>query len=404
MTMRRASGRNRQGRCYLSPPRPLATPAGRPLPSPLLVSRLRPLGLGALTALAAAALLVVLLAATGHDPAAALLALWDGALGTPDALLSATFVRATPLVWAGLGVALAFRAGVLNIGAEGQLLAGGATAAAVAGLVPGPGGVVAALVGGAVAGGGWAGVAALLRRRFGVLEVISTIMLNFVALNVVGWLVRGPLQEPLGIYPQSPTLADASRLPLLVPGTRLHVGAALALAAAAALWWFLTRTAAGFRLRATGLNPHAARSAGGVDVDRVAMRAFLASGALAGVAGAVEVTGVTFALYENLSAGYGYTAVAVALLARLHPAGVVAAGLLFGALEAGAGAMQRDAGVPSVVVSVVEALLILLVLGADALRDRFAGRRAEPAAPTAPTLPPPASAATALGAAGGTDA
>jgi simple sugar transport system permease protein len=140
------------------------------------------------------------------------------------------------------------------------------------------------------------------------------------------------------------------------------VGFALALVCAAALWWMRRATAAGFRWRATGLNPFAAAAAGGIDVARVTMGAFLASGALAGLAGAVEVSGVTYALYESLSPGYGYTAIAVALLAQLHPLGIVASGLLFGALEAGAGAMQRDAGVPSVMVSVVEAVLILLVL------------------------------------------
>jgi simple sugar transport system permease protein len=359
------------------------------------VLRLRPLALGAATAVAAAALaaalLTLLLVATGHAPGPALGALREGAVGSADAILSATLVRATPLVWAGLAVAVAFRAGILNIGAEGQLLAGGVAAAVVGGLAGALGGATPwlALAAGAAAGAAWAGVPALLRRPFGVLEVISTIMLNFVALHAVGWLVRGPLQEPTRVYPQSSTLAEAARLPILVPGTRLHAGAALAAIAAVALWWVLRSTAAGFRLRATGMNPAAAASAGLVDVGAVTTRAFLASGALAGLAGASELTGVTYALYENLSPGYGYTAIAVALLARLHPLAVIATGVLFGALEAGAGAMQRDAGVPSVVVSVVEALLILLVLGADRLRAWWptrvpggaaaAGRAAAPA-------------------------
>ena len=310
---------------------------------------------------------------------AALGALWTGAFGSGYAVASATLVRATPLILAGLAVAVAFRAGILNVGAEGQLLAGGAAATAIAvsgsatlGWATAP----LALLAGAAAGALWAGIAALLRRRFGVLEVISTIMLNFVALYATGWLVRGPLQEPLRIYPQSPTLPESARLPLLVPGTRLHVGFALALAAGVALWAVLRHSAAGFRLRAAGLNPHAAASAGLIAVPAVTSAAFLASGALAGLAGAVEVTGVTYALYENLSPGYGYTAIAVALLARLHPLGVLAAGVLFGALEAGAGAMQRDAGVPAVVVTVVEALLILLVLAGDRLRDRLPPVRA----------------------------
>ena len=326
---------------------------------------------GAALAIVAALLLVALLAATGQPAGAALTAWWRGALGSADAIVSATLVRATPLVLAGLAVALAFRAGILNVGAEGQLLAGAGAAAAAGGLLaPALGGatVLAGLAAGAAAGAAWAGIAAWLRRRFGVLEVISTIMLNFVALYGVGYLVRGPLQEPTRVYPQSPTLPPGARLPLLLPDSRLHVGFALAVAAAAVLWWVLSATAAGFRVRAAGLNPAAAASAGLIDVARVTGRAFLVSGALAGLAGAVEVTGVTFALYENLSPGYGYTAIAVALLANLHPLGVIGTGILFGALEAGASAMQRDAGVPATTVSVVEALLILLVLAADRLR------------------------------------
>jgi simple sugar transport system permease protein len=330
--------------------------------------------------------LAALLAATGQPVGAAVAALARGAVGSPDAVVSATLVRATPLILAGLAVALAFRAGVLNVGAEGQLLAGaGAAAAAGGALAPALGGstVLATLAAGAAAGAAWAGVAAVLRRRFGVLEVISTIMLNFVALHAVGYLVRGPLQEPTGIYPQSAALPSGARLPLLVPGSRLHVGFALAVGVALALWWALGATAAGFRVRAVGLNPAAAASAGLIDVPRVTARAFLASGALAGLAGAVEVTGVTFALYENLSPGYGYTAIAVALLAGLHPVGVVGTGLLFGALEAGASAMQRDAGVPAAVVSVVEAVLILLVLGAGPVgaRVRAGVARRRPLAP-----------------------
>jgi simple sugar transport system permease protein len=271
---------------------------------------------------------------------------------------------------------------VWNIGAEGQLLAGAATAAAVglfATPVFGAFTVVAALGVGAIAGALWAGVAAYLRNRFGVLEVISTIMLNFVALYAVGYLVRGPLQEPTHIYPQSEAISELARLPRLIAGSRLHWGFVLAVVAAPLAWWVLRYTAAGFRVRAVGQNAAAARSAGLVDVERTTMRVFLASGALAGLAGAIELTGVTFALYENISPGYGYTAIAVALLAGLDPLGVLATGLLFGALEAGALSMQREAAVPAVVVNVVEALLVLLILavarwrGGSTLLARLAG-------------------------------
>lgn len=319
----------------------------------------------------------------GLDATRALAALWEGSLGSRFALLSSTLVRATPLTLTGLAVALAFRAGVWNIGADGQLLVG-AVAATIVGLggaaMIGHAALPAALLAGAAAGAAWAGIAALLRNRFGVLEVISTIMLNFVALYLVGYLVRGPLQEPTHAYPQSDPLPLAARLPRLVPGSRLHWGFVIALIAPPLLWWVLRSTAAGFRLRAVGQSPDASRTAGGIDVNRVTTRALLASGALAGLAGAIEVTGVTFALYENLSPGYGYTAIAVALLAGLDPLGVLAAGLLFGALDAGSLAMQRDAAVPSVVVSVIEALLVLAVLavarwrgGASALLTRLAG-------------------------------
>jgi simple sugar transport system permease protein len=199
-------------------------------------------------------------------------------------------------------------------------------------------------------------------------------MLNFVALHVVGILVHGPLQEPLGIYPQSASIADAARLPRLVPGTRLHLGFALAIILAPVLWWWLRATAAGFRLRAVGANPSAAAVAGRIDVPRVTGLAFVASGALAGLAGSVEVSGVTFALYENPSAGYGYTAIVVALLARLDPVAIVPSAVLFGALESGALAMQREAGIPSVVVTAIEAVLVLTVL----LAERWRGPRVAP--------------------------
>jgi len=316
-------------------------------------------------ALAAVVVLTILLAVTGYPPGPALSSLWRGSFGTSYSLTSATLVRATPLILAGLAVTLAFRAGVLNIGAEGQLLAGAAATAAF-GVAFGTHlglwiGLPLALALGAIAGAAWAGIAAWLRQRFGVLEVISTIMLNFLAAFGVSYLVRGPLQEPTHIYPQSSTLAPAMRLPHLA-GSRLHAGFLLAVVAALAIAWILRATAPGFRLRVVGANPAAAALAGRIAVARTTTAAFLASGALAGLAGAVQVTGVTYALYENLSPGYGYTAIAVALLASLDPLAVVAVGILFGALEAGAGAMQRDAGVPAVMASVVEAVLILIFL------------------------------------------
>jgi simple sugar transport system permease protein len=322
--------------------------------------------------LASTALLLLL---GGYDAGRALGALWTGSVGSWYAFTSATLVRATPLVLTGCAVAIAFRAGVFNIGAEGQLLAGAAGATAIVLAMPALGGaaVFVALLAGLAAGAGWAAVAAFLRTRFGVLEVISTIMLNFVALYAVSYLVRGPLQEPTHAYPQTVAIAEAVRLPHLAGGGRLHVGLAIAIVVAIAAGWATRHTAAGFRLLAVGESPSAAASAGLVDVRAVTTSAFLISGALAGLAGAVEVLGVTYALYENISPGYGYTAIAVALLAGLDPWRVVLSALLFGALEAGGGAMQRDAGVPSTLVAVIEALLILAVIGAQAVRRRQRG-------------------------------
>jgi general nucleoside transport system permease protein len=169
-------------------------------------------------------------------------------------------------------------------------------------------------------------------------------------------------------------LAGVAQMPKLIPGTRLHWGIVTAVTAAVLLWWVLRYTAVGFRLRAAGANAYAARSAGLIDVGRVTVAAFLLSGALAGLAGTVELTGVTFALYENISPGYGYTAIAVALLARLNPLAVIGTGFFFGALEAGASAMQRDAGVPAAFVSVVEAGIVLAVIAFDRLQEGWDDR------------------------------
>jgi simple sugar transport system permease protein len=287
------------------------------------------------------------------------------------ALLADVLVRATPLILTGLAVAVAFRGGVLNIGADGQLLAG-ATAAAFVGVkiasFVGIGALPLALVLGTLAGGLWALIAAYLRTRFHVLEVISTIMLNFIAAYAVSYLVRGPLQEPTHIYPQTDSISTAAQLPRLLPGTRLHWGILIALLIAVTTWIIFRYTAAGFRLRATGANPYAAASAGRIATTRVTTWAFINSGMIAGLAGAIEVCGVTFALYENLSPGYGYTGIAVALLADLNPLGVVVTGILFGALESGASALQRDANIPSTVATVLEATVILLVMAMSYVR------------------------------------
>jgi simple sugar transport system permease protein len=336
----------------------------------------RPLarGLGLAVGVAAIAAVLVVLSPNGNL-GFVLSAFWRGSFGTWSALVSGTLVRAIPLAIIGAGLSIAFRAGVFNIGGEGQLLLGAVAAAAV-GLEfswLGGAGSIVALIASAVAGAAWAGIAAVLRRRFGVLEVISTILLNFVAANLVSYLVRGPLQEPTGAYPQTDLINAPARL-IRIGSSRLHLGVFVAVAVCGVAWWFLNRTAAGFRVRAVGASPSAAAATGRVDVAGVAAGALMASGALAGLAGGIEVTGVTYALYENLSPGYGFSAIAVAILARNNPLGVLPTALLFAALETGALGMQRDAGVPSVVATAIEAVVILAALSVGA-GAQWSGRR-----------------------------
>ncbi len=273
-------------------------------------------------------------------------------------------------------MAFAFRAGVWNIGAEGQLYAG-AIAAVWVGIVGGglpalllvPLVLLAALGAGAI----WALIPTFMRLRLGVGEVITTILMNFVGIYLAAYMVHGPLQEARGVFPQTDPVAEAARLPVLVPGTRLHWGFGIAVLLAAASAIVLRSTRFGFQLRAVGASPQAAAISGRIDTGRILLISFLGSGALAGLAGGVEISGLTHALYEDLSPGWGYTAIAVALLAGLNPAAVVITGILFGALQAGAGAMQRDAGIPAAWTGVVEALVILAVLAIDRVRRKLGG-------------------------------
>lgn len=333
---------------------------------------IRALGRAVVALLAGLLLLALGLELAGYDAAAALAALGNGAFGSWRAFTGATLLRAVPLILIGLGFALALRGGALNIGAEGQFYAGAIAAAWVGVQVagwPAWAALPAVALAGLAAGAVWMALPVVLRLRFGVLEVISTLLLNFVADALVSLMVQGPMQEPTGIYPQSAPIADAARLPLL-PGTRLHAGFLVALLAAGGLAWVFARTWWGFRLKALGDGPRAAEVSGRVPAGRMLAVALFGSAALAGLAGALEVGGVSYALYQNLSPGYGFTAIGVALLARLRPSAIVLTGIVFGALEAGAGAMQRDAGIPAVAVSVVEATIILVLLLGNAATRR----------------------------------
>ena len=277
--------------------------------------------------------------------------------------LTETLVKACPLLYTGLAVTLALHAGVWNIGAEGQLLLG-ALATAWAGRYTAPLspvlGVPVVCGAAMLAGSLWASCAALLKSNRGVNEVISTIMLNFIAAGLVSYCVHGPLMEAAAQYPQTELLPAAARLPRLLPPTRLHLGVPLALLVATGVWFLLFRTKAGFKLRATGANPRAARFAG-FRVERQIGLALLLSGALAGLAGGIEVSGVTQRVYEKFSPGYGYTAIAVALVGQRSPVGVVLAALFFGALEAGSGTVQRVTGVSSVLVAVIQATIVFFL-------------------------------------------
>lgn len=299
---------------------------------------------------------------SGGNPVVAFGALVEGAFGSLDSL-SELGVKTCPLLLTGLAITIAFRAGVWNIGAEGQLAMGAMAMAAVGTRIdalPAAAGLVLCLLAAAAAGAAWAGIAAVLKVRRNVNEIISTIMLNFIALSLVSYLVQGPLMEAGGRYPQTDAINVALWMPRLAP-YRIHAGLLLGLLLAAGVYVLLFRTVAGYEMRAAGLSATASRLAG-IEVDRRVVMALLLSGALAGFAGGVEVSGITRRMYEHFSPGWGFTAIAVALLGRLHPVGVVAAALFFGVLDAGSNSMQRAAGVSPVLVSVIQGTIVIFLV------------------------------------------
>jgi ABC-type uncharacterized transport system permease subunit len=335
------------------------------LPTP--DSRLPIAILAAVIAIAALALCGV---AFGHAPGKLLSILIGGSVGSTFAL-QGTLLKSVPLLLTGLSVALAFRAGVWNIGGEGQFLVG-----ALGAFLGARYGMVAALAASLVAGALWASIATAMRLWRNAPEVLTTILLNFIAIHLLGYAVNGPLQEASGKYPQSDAVPAAAALPLL--GDReLHAGIVIAVVVAIGAWFLLYRTAEGLRLRATGFNASAARWAG-VNVDAQLVRAMAISGAMAGLAGAIELLGVTHRLFERFAAGYGYAGIAVALLAQLHPLGTIASAFFFGALTTGAGELQRTAGISSTVATLGQAVVILAVIAFTRRRsggETPAGRR-----------------------------
>jgi general nucleoside transport system permease protein len=273
-------------------------------------------------------------------------------------------VSATPILFTGAAVALAFRAGYWNIGAEGQLLCGAIAAAWLGQHVAGWPSVASLpvlVVGGALAGAAWALVPALLRIRFGIDEVVTTLLLNPVALLLVTGLLNGPWRDPVSGFPESPRIAAAAEFPKLVDRSRLHLGFVLALALLAVAWFVVERTPTGLRLRALGLSPHAARFAG-VRVDRTLLGVALTSGAIAGIAGVSEVAGIQYRLTEGISPGFGYTGIVVATLGGLSMIGVAAAAFLLGLVNVGSGSVSRQLDVPSQLGNVVIAALLLVTV------------------------------------------
>jgi simple sugar transport system permease protein len=290
--------------------------------------------------------------------------------------LTETCKFAAPLIAAGLGVGLAFRAGLFNIGGRGQMLIAGAAAGWVGFEfdLPWPVHLFFAVAAGMLAGGLWGGLVGLLKARTGAHEVIVTIMLNYVAFYLVFFALsrQNLLQAPGSANPKSLPMNESATMPKLL-GDRynLHFGFLLALVAVAVVWWLLNRSAWGFRLRAVGVNPEAARAAG-IDVGRIYITVMLMAGALVGLAGANQVLGtVTSGVTVDLDAGIGFDAITVALLGRSRPLGILAAGLLFGAFKAGGFSMQASEGIPVDIVLVVQSLIVLFIAAPPLIKAIF---------------------------------
>lgn len=337
-----------------------------------LRAALMPFAVSAIAAVLALVVAMAVVGLSGASPIQAAEAMWDGAFGN-RAQLAGTFSKMIPVLLVALGWIVAYRARRVSIGFEGQILVGGICATVVglnlAGLPTGihlPLAVLAGVVGGAL----WAGVAAGLWATRGVNEIISTLLLNLIAIQMVSWLVRGPMQEPTGAFPRSGPIEPSARWPRLLDRTSLSWDLLLALIMVVVVALLLNRTTFGFRLRFTGANEQAARH-GGIATKRVTVIALVLSGGLAGLAGSSLILGgESTSMSDNFSANYGFEGIVVALLARNQPIGCIPAALLFAFLRQGSGLMEARVGVSSQVVLVAQGLVIVLVAATAFLVDR----------------------------------
>lgn len=322
--------------------------------------------------LAALVISAVVLIAAGYDPVEAFPIMWRGAFAD-QRTFSEVLLKATPLILLGAGLALTFRCGIVNLGAEGQFYAGSVIATVIGiNLAHLPSYLLIPLVlfGGIVSGALWAMVAGYLKVRFNASEVVTTIMLNYVAIIFTGYLVTGPMQESKVGFPQTAQIGEAAWLPRFFPPTRLHIGFLIALLVAAIIHILLFKTSAGYGIRAVGINSEAARYAG-INVKSNILLAMAISGGAAGLGGAIEVSGLTYRLFQLISPGYGFDAIAVSLLVNNNPIAVVFSGILFGALRSGSELMQMNQKVPSVLVFAIQGIVILSVVTFSVYREKI---------------------------------
>lgn len=308
----------------------------------------------------------IIIGLLGLDPAKAYSAMIKGSLSNKNAIAE-TLVKTTPLIFTGLSFALAKRCGLINIGAEGQLYMGGFLATLTSLYFTGLPIYIhlpLAILAGFIGGGLWGLLAAWLKIRFGASEVITTIMLNYIAIHWVSYLVTGPMKEVGGNMPQTSPIPISATLPRILGGTRLHLGIVIALLAVGIFYYFLWKTTIGYETRIVGINAEAAKYAG-MKPNRNALLAMFMAGGFAGLAGMSEILGIQLRMYQNFSPGYGFDGIAVALLGQNMPLGIIASAILFGILRSGANMMQLAAKVPNSIVYIIQALVILFVVGTN---------------------------------------